>query len=168
MANTYTLIEAKTIGTAVGSVTFSSIPQTYTDIQVLFCVRTAYADTQEDFKMTVNSTNTTYRRLYGLGSGSPGSLSGSDSLIGFVNANSATADTFGNASAYIPNYASTTTYKSISADSVTENNSTAAGIEFVAAVYSSNTAVTSLTFSSANAANINVGSTFYLYGISNS
>ena len=167
MANTYTLIEAKTIGTAVGSVTFSSIPQTYTDIQVLFSVRTAVADTQEDFKMTINSTNTTYRRLYGSGSGT-GSLNGSDSLIGFAAGSTATTNTFSNTSVYIPNYASTTTYKSISADSVSENNATAAYMEFVAALYSSNTAVTSLTFSSASAANISVNSTFYLYGISKS
>ena len=167
MANTYTLIEAKTLGSAAASVTFSSIPQTYTDLQLFYSARTTFADTQEDFKMTVNSTNTTYRRLYGSGSAT-GSLSGSDSLIGFVNSDTSTSNTFANGSVYIPNYASTTTYKSISSDSVTENNATAAYSQLLAALYSSNTAITSLTFSSANGANIMTNSTFYLYGLSNS
>ena len=169
MANTYTLIEAKTLGSSTASVTFTSIPQTYTDLLVKLSVRQDTANAGLFLRPNSSTTNLSHKKIYGDGA-SATSDSGSSIFI-FCDGNWATSNTFNNSEVYIPNYTSSN-YKSVSIDSVAENNSSSAGLSFVglvAALWSDTTAITSLNFvPEGGGANFISGSTFYLYGISNS
>ncbi|MEI8286719.1 MAG: hypothetical protein WCG15_05410 [Actinomycetes bacterium] len=168
MANTYTLIEAKTLSTTTASVTFSSIPSGYTDILVKVSSRSA--DSGTDIAIRFNGdtgNNYTFIRLYANGSTVSTSASTTTRLINNMMVQASyTANVFGNGEIYIPNYTSSN-YKSVSIDGVTENNDTTSFQAFTAGLWSSTSAINSITLIS-DGGNIASGSTFYLYGISNS
>jgi len=169
MANpTFTLIASTTVGSGgASSVTFSSIPATYTDLKVVMSLRTNYAQNYDNFTMSINSSTTsfTFRMLYGSGS-SVGSYNSTTGNITDIDAANNTANTFSNLDIYIPNYTSANN-KSYSVDSVQENNATLAYAEMVAGLWSNTAAITSLTFTS-NGGSFVQYSTAYLYGINNS
>ena len=123
MPNTYTKIASNTLSTATSSVTFSSIPSTYTDLLIKISGRSANVSNFDNPRLTINSSTSTFTRkeIYAE-TGAVGSESVADRLIGVVPAANATASTFGSLEIYFPNYAGTN-YKSYSVDSVTENNS---------------------------------------------
>jgi len=168
MAYSYKLIEAKTLASAVSSITFSSIPQTYTDLLLKTCARgsTTGGDPWSDAQLSFNgnTSNQTERWLGGFGSAAA-SGTGSQMILR-VNKDSSTSNTFDNSEFYIPNYTSAN-YKSVSLDNAVENNATAALLMFNAQLWSNTAAITSLTLA-LGAGNFMVNSTFYLYGISNS
>ncbi len=167
MANTYTLIEAKTLASVVASITFSSIPQTYTDLLVRVSARSnSGGNTHDNFLIYFNGTqsNRTNRILYGL-NGTVGSYTSTD-YFGAFNGPVSTANTFGNADFYIPNYVGSN-YKSISADIVSENNTTNGQDYIGAALWADTAAITSLTIGNYNASDFAINTTAYLYGISN-
>ena len=166
MANTYTLIEAKTVSTAVASVEFTSIPATYTDILIKLSARSSRSAENDDLKLTFNSVITDRTGLYLLGDGSSAATGTATVNAGLIDGATATASTFGNQDIYIPNYASSN-FKSISVDSVTENNATGAHASFFASLWSSTSSITSILLAP-NAGNFVQYSTFYLYGIKNS
>jgi hypothetical protein len=167
MANTYTLIEAKTLGSNTASVTFSSIPQTYTDLLVKTSLR--YTGTNaEAVKMLFNNSASNYTAKWAEGNGSSIS-SGSQFFQGIwidTVGSSTNASTFTNAETYIPNYTGSN-YKAASTHLVTENNATTAYMDIVAGLWSDSAAITSLVISPLQFSFL-AGSTFYLYGIKNS
>jgi hypothetical protein len=157
---TMTLIETKTLGAAAASIEFTSIPQTFTDLVVLISARsTASANLSAGF-FTVNNTNPTERFLM---TDNGTVLSGTGSTLRFdVPAATNTANTFSSSQVYIPNYASTTTNKSISVEHAFESNGSYFTLSINAALYSSTTAITSVKYSVTTLA---IGSTISLYGI---
>lgn len=160
------LIEAKTLGSNTASITFTDIPQTYTDLKVVISARGATSQEAGDVIVAFNgsSSNFTFKRVFSFQT-TVYSDSGSTSNLGQQPSNQQTANTFGNGEFYIPNYAGSN-YKSISADSSVETNSSD-GFEFMgAALWSNTAAITSMTISG-NGGNWLQHSTFYLYGISN-
>ena len=166
MANTMTLIASYTVTSAQASYTFSSIPQTYTDLILKLSTRdgdTNGALTSVSFNGL--TTNLSARRIRGTGSAATSSTFASNIYIQ-NSANGETANTFSNTEIYIPNYAGSNA-KSVSADGVSENNATAAYMELDAGLWNSTAAITSITLTAA-APNYQVNSTFYLYGIKNS
>ena len=177
MANpTMTLIASNTVGSGgVSSVTFSSIPSTYTDLILKSSTRDTTASVSAQINIQFNgdtAANYDWIRVYGDGgavTSQKGSTLGSPYttyVIGAGDGGSSTTSTFGNAELYIPNYANTATYKSSSYDSVVENNA-ASGYQFLlAGLWKSNSAITSITFTSALL--FTQYSSFYLYGIKNS
>jgi len=165
---TYNLIASQVVGSGgASSVTFSSIPNTYTDLKVVASTQQTGAATTASLNLTLNGSSSgfTYRALQGSGSGAS-SINGSTGYWGQGDAASATANTFGNAEFYLPNYTSSN-YKSISADTVDENNIAAAYAQFTALLWSNTAAITSVSLVSGNG-NWAQYSTFYLYGIKNS
>jgi hypothetical protein len=166
MANTYTLIEAKTLGSAVASVTFSSIPQTYTDLQILISGRSARSGILDDLYLNFNSSTANFAGiiLYTDNGSSAGSFSSGRSN-GFLTGNSATSNTFSNMSVYIANYTSSN-FKPISSDGVGENNATAVGMALTANLWSNTAAITSINLSFGSF-DFMTNSTLYLYGIKN-
>jgi len=171
MPATFTLISSVTVGSGgAANIEFTSIPATYTDLQVLTSFRASDSGTWQSALVTFNSATTNFgvRRLYAYG----GSTTGSDSYSGgsnmtghFATYNSATANVFSNGSIYIPNYTGSTN-KSMSSDSVTENNAADNILGLTAGLWSNTAAITSIKFVPYTG-NFMQYSTAYLYGISN-
>ena len=163
MANTYTLINSTTVGSGgAANITFSSIPATYTDLKLVFSLRSDTTGVTE-FEVELNSTNPTEKELRGNG------ISASSNTNAFIlaNASTTTASTFSNGEVYVSNYAGSNA-KTTSIDNVTENNATAAYAETAAGYYSSVTgAVTSIRLADNYGSWVQY-STAYLYGIKNS
>ena len=168
MANTYTLISSVTVGAGgASSIDFTSIPATFTDLVLKLSTRTTGA-AGADVSLRFNSatTNYSYRDIEGNGT-SAASYNGTSFLwAGEANRGDATANTFASIDIYVPNYAGSNN-KSISVDSVTENNGTLAYSDLIAGLWSNTAAITSISLllSSGNHAQY---STAYLYGIKNS
>ena len=162
---TMTLIETKTLGTAAASIEFTSIPQTYTDLVVLFSARTNRANHQDFILIRPNSLTSglSARRLFGNGSSS---FSFTDTVAygGNATGDTATSNTFGNSMCYIPNYTGSTA-KSFSLDGAAENNATDTGIGITASLSTTTAAITSLLFLPEVGTTILAGSTASLYGI---
>lgn len=168
MPANYVLLGEVTVGSAgAASVTLSNIPQSgYTDLKIVATAKTDRASQVADWiKISFNGSTTSYsyKELEGTGS-SVGSYSGSDGLTFFASAAAATANTFGNAEVYIPNYTSAN-HKSYSADSVTENNATSANTGILAGLWSNTAAITSINFTPNAGTLFLANSTFYLYGL---
>lgn len=146
------------------SIDFTSIPGTYTDLMIQFSLRSSNSAATGPGYLTINgaSTNRSGRLLYGSGS-STGSSTLTDHFLFDIDGSTATASTFTNSTLYIPNYAGSTN-KSISGDSVNENNATAANQYLFAGLWSNTAAITSLSLLSIGY-NLVQYSTATLYGI---
>ena len=165
MPNNYVLLETIELTQAATSVTFDNLPTSgYTDLKIVYSARST--GTRIGIVLLINgsSANITTRGLEG--DGSSASSYTSTNIIGYTVPSSATASTFGNTEVYIPNYRSSN-FKSISADSVNENNATSAFSLLNAFLWSNTAAITSLTLQSDNTGSnsIAAGSTFSLYGV---
>ena len=152
--------------TSSGSTTvfdFTSIPSAYTDLMLVISARQA-TGTNAIGRLTFNglTTNLTQRVLAGGGS-SAASITGTqiEPVLSYA---TDTANTFGSLTAYIPNYASTSIAKSVSVDSVSENNATSAFQRITAGLWNSTAAITQITFTSPDG-NWSNGSTASLYGV---
>lgn len=171
MSNSYVLLEKITVGAAgASSVTFANIPQTgYTDLVIKYSARVDASGNYQSMAMAFNGGSPasafTQRWINGNGvSAASGSYGANTTLYpSYVNAASSTSSTFGNGEIYIPNYSSTSQYKSVSVDAITETNATDARSELDAMLWSSNNAVTSITLYGNT--NFVANSTFYLYGV---
>jgi len=168
MADTFVKIATVTVGAGgASSIDFSSIPSTYTDLQVVFSTRVSGSGNYLQCNVGVNGqgsgTNITARTLWGVGT----TVGSNTSEYGFHSTgSSATASTFANASIYFPNYAGSTN-KSYSVDDVTENNATDAVRHFTAGLWSQTAAINQLTFTPSSGSFVQY-STATLYGISKS
>ena len=173
MASTYTLISSQVLASSAASVTFSSIPATYTDLVLRCSVRTDdsartlyYMKTQFNGDTGTNySTTDVYS--YSSAAASVRTTSYND-LTGdpyTVDGPNSTASTFSNLELYIPSYTASQN-KPVSLSTAVENNSaTLALIGASANLWRSTAAITSITFTSYG--NFVTNSSFYLYGISN-
>jgi hypothetical protein len=168
MTTTMNLIARQTVGAGgAASVTFSNIPQTFTDLKVVASTRSTYSNPFDVLIVYFNGStaNGSMIELFGY-NGTTGSNPASNIRIGYNSGNTATANTFGSGELYIPNYTSSNN-KSASADGVGENNSALAVTGMNANLWSSTAAITSMTFNALNG-NLMEFSEFSLYGISNS
>lgn len=172
---TFTQIgSAVTVGSGgAASIDFTSIPSTYTDLVLKLCGRGTSAQINAEVRMILNgstATNYSWRQIQGNSSSATSASSSSQAYVrvGYVPDTSATSNTFNNLEIYIPNYAGSTA-KSLSSDSVQENNSGAAGealMQLFAGLWSLTSAVNQVTFS-LSAGNFAQHTTAYLYGVSN-
>jgi len=144
---------------------FTSIPQTYTDLVVKISLRQSSNNgnpyTPITFALNSSATNKTSRYILGEGGGV--SSPNYTEFYVWTPSSLATADTFSNIKLYLPNYTGSTN-KSISVDSVSENNATANMVALGAALWSNTAAVTGVSFT-ALAGNFVTGSTASLYGV---
>jgi hypothetical protein len=169
MAYTYSKIASVTVGSGgSSSINFIAIPQNYTDLLVMASIRTQDATNSSEpvIIRPNNSTSSLYSiAMYGEGSGSGLSLTRStNSNVSWADTGVNTGNTFANMEWYLPNYTSNN-YKSISNNSVQENNATAAIAAMSAILWSNASAITSLSFVTGNGNNFAQYSTATLYGI---
>jgi len=170
MANTYILINSVTVGSGGASdISFTSIPSTYTDLLIKLSTRDSRSgNPYNEVSVTFNGSGTYSRKtIYGTGTAA-GSEGDSTGKWVYSDTTDATSNTFSNAEMYIPNYTSSNA-KSISADSVTENNSSSGNtLIFAAGLGTTTSAITSITLTPNLSNTFLQYSTAYLYGISNS
>jgi len=163
------LIEAKTVGAGgLSSVSFTAIPQTYTDLKVLVSARTTYAQGYEQVWLSLNGNTSNLAMIYLLGTGGAGTVPTSTvfpRFVGHANGATSTANTFHNAEIYFPNYTSNK-LKSYSVDSVQEDNTSLALNSFTAGLWSDTAAINTITFTTETSSTFVQNTTFYLYGIS--
>jgi hypothetical protein len=153
----YEVISTQTLGTAASSVTFSSIPQTYTD---LFLVLQGASSVDDTIMMQFNSdtgSNYSWTQLGadpGSGIFSSRASSVSSMRIGYGNTSQ------GSHIAQIMNYSNATTYKTI----LSRSNKAAADVRAIVSLWRNTNAVTSIT-AIQTSGNFSIGFTFSLYGI---
>jgi hypothetical protein len=168
MANTYTLIASNVLSSNTATVTFSSIPSTYTDLVVRFSARGTAASPTSNISFTLNNNGSAIYS-YNLISNNNNSVfpyiqSSLTSFAGaiFIPAATATANTFGSHEIYIPSYTAATN-KPLSTFAVAENNSTTDfDLQVDAQLFRSTTAISRIDISGSSFV---AGSSFYIYGI---
>jgi hypothetical protein len=165
MANTYVKI-GSTVTVGVGgasSISFTSIPSTYTDLLIKLSSRTSSAVLETNVMIGFNSSTASFTNKYAAGNGSSTFSSSYARLVGKSPAASATASTFGSTDIYIPNYAGSSN-KTYSSDSVAETNATAITMQLNAGLWLT-TAITSVELTSDGSDNFVQYSSATLYGI---
>ena len=175
MANeTMVLLEKIVVPSAgASSITFTSIPQSYTDLVIKGSTRLNGGDAgvQLVVRFNGNTSNYSRRSLEGNGSTASSNSGSSETYMRFAYAEESvyTANTFNNFELYIPNYASSNN-KSTSSDSVVENNATLAYAAFHAGLWADSAAITSISMFDISTVRADFAeySTATLYGIKNS
>jgi hypothetical protein len=161
-------IETVTVGSGgAASIEFTNIPQTYTDLMILYSSRSAGNVTGSwSCKWSFNGATTSYttRGIFGDGSAASTSTT-SDTYGGYHNNSTSTASTFGNGRIYITNYTDGNN-KSYSIDAVAENNATGGYASLLAGLRSNTAAITSVKLEDYNGNNLAQYSSATLYGIS--
>ena len=171
MAKAYELISKTTITTSgVNTVTIGSggtIPQTYTDLELKISVRNNDSQAALYIRPNGSTSSLSAKRLMADGSTISSGTSGSTIYCFILNASTTTANTFSNATIYIPNYTSSDN-KSLSIDGVSETNGNTDVFRFMGAGQWTNSAITSIDLVAEGTGTFANNSTFYLYGIKNS
>ena len=166
MPDTMTLISAQNVGAGgAASVTFSSIPQTYTDLLIFGSAKNTSGADADWLAIAFNgsTSNFTSKYLEGNGSGV-----GSSSLARLSGASNGAANIASNYQTYIFNY-TTSAYKAYSFEYGTESNATLGYTVTGNGLWSNTAAITSITLTCGNGSNnFAQYSNFYLYGIKNS
>jgi hypothetical protein len=163
MAATYEPISTQTLGAAAGTITFSSIPATYTDLRF---VLTGTCGTSGNIpKMTFNGiTTTTYSRtdVWGVGSGAGGSTTGGTQtgiLLGVGSQWWSTTPSVNQLDVF--SYAGSTNKTVLY--SLNSDNNGSGQVDYGVGLWRSTAAITSVTFTMPT--NFQIGTTATLYGI---
>lgn len=157
-------ISTVTVGSGgAANIEFTGIPQTYTDLQLKVTSRTT-ASTVQDLRINFNGVTTNLTERYLLGNGASVSA-GTQSLaqVGVTTSDTNTINTFNNTDIYIPNYTSSN-YKSVSADDVSENNGTTAYAMLTGSLWSNTSPINQITLT-LSSGNFKQYSSATLYGI---
>ena len=170
--STYTLIQSQTLASSATSFTFSSIPATYTDLVLKWAARSTTVSVVDNYiKLVLNGTQA-YSATILSGDGSAASSYNDSNNTTYMymengmTGTTATANTFTSCEVYIPSYTASQN-KPVSAFNVAETNaSSGVRISATAGLQRSTAAITSITLDAG--ATLAIGSSFYLYGISNS
>jgi hypothetical protein len=168
----YTLIASTTLGSNTAPVTFSGIPQTYTDLVFLINAR-GTAGTYDYIATYFNGdTGANYngRLLYSSGGSAPAAGGGNSAtpdngnLVPRIPAPPINSASFSNTKVYIPSYTSSGK-KSYVVESLALQNSTSCFIAFQGSFWTTTSAITSVSFKPYDVGSFTTGSTFYLYGV---
>ena len=174
MATTYTLITSNVLGSNTASVTFSSIPQTYTDLVLISSVRSSRtpAGVRDEYKILINGTTSNYSSLTVNADGSgtaTGVASSSGSYLsgGWANTDNMTSSMFSIHEVYFPQYTASVN-KPIATHSAQASQPSPFYLTSISSTWANTAAITSLSMYPETGPNWITGSSFYLYGIKNS
>ena len=169
MAKTYEPIATTTLASDTASISFSSIPGTYTDLKLVMIVRSTVVATNADLRLTFNgSTAANYYRtvIQGTGTGNPTSArqtTVANIVLGRPVAASATAGIFSMINVDIAKYSSATLEKPLLSRMASDRNGSGE-VSIVAGLWLNTSAVTSLTLTP-QSNNFAAGTKATLYGI---
>ena len=156
--NTYVALQTQVLGSAQSSVTFNSIPQTYTDLVLISSGVLSSGSLRGILCQLNGDTGTNYSGTFLDGDGSSASSSRDTNDGSLVAGLSSNINTWTNITHFM-NYSNTTTYKTVLARANTPNYVRAA-----VSLWRSTAAINSIKIFD-SAYNFNTGSTFSLYGI---
>jgi hypothetical protein len=139
-----TLIETIEVGSGgAASMEFTGIAGTGQDLVILWSLRCTTSNATGSLTINGSDADRAWVILYGTGGGAGGNAYTSSNISAMQVENADTANTFSNGQLYISNYASSAN-KSMSVDSVTENNGTVAQSVLQAISWAQTAAITSL------------------------
>ena len=175
MPTTYQKIASVTVGSGGASnIDFTNIPATYNDLSIVYSLRGANANTMSYVNINLNNSTSGYsnRSIFGTSTVMYTYTYNTLQYLwgGIHQGGSTTSNTFGNGQIYIPQYASTSTAKSLIIDQVSENNATSADAAFAlinGGLWNNTAAITSVKLTN-ELGNWVQHSTATLYGIKNS
>jgi hypothetical protein len=157
--STYTPIASVTLSSAQSSVTFSGIPQTYTDLVLVVSTLGTTSVGETNIRVNGDSGNN-YSRTHMTGTGSTATSGRNSNIdIAIIGSYGSSNDV---AIAHFMNYSNTTTNKTILARGGGASNEVKAQVN----LWRSTAAINSITVY-AGAGNFNSGATFNLYGVAN-
>jgi hypothetical protein len=162
MPSTYTPIATQTLGSTTATVTFSSIPSTYTDLVLISSAKFATGGSAGTFHFQFNGdTGTNYSYTYMQGNGSSAiSGRGSNATIGVLGqGGNSSNNEFGIGIAQIQNYSNTTTNKTV----LTRANESSSVVQAWVSMWRNTNAINSILINGAYS--FATGSTFTLYGV---
>jgi len=175
MADTFVKFATLAFPTSASTATFTGIPSTYTDLAIMYSVRTVKSGTEDQMTMYFNGDQSSsykrttlyndYSAIYGNGD-TTGYQTACTTSLGNITGNTALANSFANAFIYISDYTNTSKFKEVSWRGSGQTNSDTANtgyFYFNASCYASLSTISSITFSCAN--NFVSGSTATIYGI---
>ena len=157
--NTYVALDEVTLGTATSTITFSSIPSTYTDLVIVFN-GTAASGTYAGLQFNGDTgSNYSYTQVHGNGASALSGRSFNTTEL-YTSSSNAVTTTPSVMIVNIQNYANTTTNKT----ALIRNSHAAVEATAAVGLWRSTSAITSVTVKTPGP-NFAVGSTFSLYGI---
>ena len=163
MPNTYVALATQTLGSAAASVTFSSIPATYTDLVLITSVQNNSGGNRAMQIILNADTATNYSGTYLTGDGSTAASGRSTSVAYLDTFATVPGAEFGTCIFNFQNYANTTTFKTV----VSRSGSAGTNARTAASLWRSTAAINSIKFQLGGADLYSTGSTFSLYGIAN-
>ena len=130
----------------VSEIVFDDIPDTFTDLMLVYSLRSDRASDLDVLFISFNNVSSGYSRRQLRGTGSTVASDTGDTAqfnVYGLNGATSTANTFSNGAMYVPNYTSSNS-KSVSIDDAYENNGTTAWQAITAGVWANSAAVTSI------------------------
>jgi hypothetical protein len=165
MPATYEPIATNTLGTATSSVTFSSIPATYTDLKLIVMWRGTHSGSSNNLMGQFNGdtgSNYSYTDISGSGSAATSFRGSSQTKMNFGYVSSTESTIFGMAIIDVFSYAGSTNKTTLCSYSYDRNGS--GYVQRNVQLWRSTSAITSISILT-NVSNFAVDSTFTLYGI---
>jgi hypothetical protein len=163
--STYTPIASQTLTGTASSVTFSNIPQNFTDLVLVTNADVTSAGASINIRFNLDSgSNYSYTTMYGNGStvaSTRGSNRTSSYIAGFVAPNTALEHT---TITHIQNYSNTTTNKTFLSRSNRASASNSPGAEALVGLWRNTSAISTIVVAP-DSGSFDTGSTFNLYGI---
>lgn len=154
---TYALIDSNTLGSAQASITFSSIPATFTDLIIIAFVKSINTGTNTWVRFNSDTaTNYSLTRIFGSNSGVSSARYNATRIYDEDYDTATSAINIIN----IMDYCNTNTFKS----TIGRGNTPTQFINLTAGIWRSTSAINSITYG-IDSGNMDVGSSFYLYGI---
>jgi len=171
MPTTYDLIASSTLTSSANTISFTSIPQTYTDLKLIVSTRCDFAATDSRYRIYFNSTSGA--SVYGRAEAESNTSTVTGAMVAETDpfyyamrtyGSSATANRFDASEFYIGDYTNASFARGLTSVNSTYNYAyTASGGWF-----NFSAAITSLYVVCGNSANFVANSSFYLYGIKKS
>jgi hypothetical protein len=161
MPTTYEPIATNTLGSDTATITFSSIPATYTDLVLVATIKNNSGGSRAIQVLLNNDTGTNYSMSDLQGNGSSGASTRSTGTAYLDPSITSPGAAFATLILNLPSYANTSIYKTM----LGRNGSSTTNTRAVVNLWRSTSAISSIKFQMGGADLYSTGCTFTLYGI---